>query len=182
VTLRLAAFLIRLGSGFTPAFAQHVICCNRLIDVGGNWIGASRTCDLSGASPEARAKVCQQFAGCADAAVYCGVERPCTETGSLIDIYNQALGERIRVSGTPFNLYYRSDQIQGGRPDSFPNSLSGWSLDVHHAYETRQSILHGGDFLIQSLFYATAATQQPGQSQLPTPAGYPQQVRIVNAG
>jgi len=30
------------------------------------------------------------------------------------------LGERIRVSGTPFALYYRSDRIQRSQSNSFP--------------------------------------------------------------
>src|SRR3990172_6998437 len=88
MTLVLATFLILLGGNFLPAFAQQAICCNQLVSVGGNWIGASRT---------------------------------------------------------PFVLYYRSDRIQGGRADGFPNSLAGWSLDVHHAYEIDRSILYTGD-------------------------------------
>ncbi|MGH7832386.1 MAG: hypothetical protein ACREQK_01975 [Candidatus Binatia bacterium] len=29
-----------LWGNVTPVLAQHVICCNQLIDVSGNWIGA----------------------------------------------------------------------------------------------------------------------------------------------
>ena len=130
----------------------HVICCNLLIGVDVNWdgkgrrpFGAIRTCDLSGVPSARRASVCQRLAGCADAAPYCGVDCPVTVAGSIVDVQNQALGERIRVSGTPFTLYYRSDRIRDGRSDSFPNSLAGWSLDVHHAYEAAGKILYTGD-------------------------------------
>jgi RHS repeat-associated protein len=138
--------LMFLWGNVTPVLAQHVICCMRLVDVKGSWFGALRTCDLSNMPPEQRAKICQEHAGCADVAPYCGVGRPCTETGSLIDIQNQALGERIAVSGTPFSLYYRSDRMRAGRAgDSFPYSLAGWSVGVHHAYKTDRSILYAGD-------------------------------------
>lgn len=116
--LRRASWLVGGGlmvlawGNVTHVLAQDVICCMRLIAVKGNWFGALRTCDLSNTPPEQRAKLCQQLAGCADAAPYCGVDRPCTETGSLIDIQNQALGERIAVTGTPFSLYYRSDRMR----------------------------------------------------------------------
>lgn len=143
--LLLIAILILLDGSLLPAFGQHVICCNQLVNVGGKWVGASRTCDLSGLPPDQRARSCQKLAGCADAAPYCGVERPCTETGSLIDIHNQALGDTIRLSGTPFSLRYRSDRIYGGRADSFPNSLAGWSPNVHFAYDTVKGILYTGD-------------------------------------
>lgn len=36
----LTVFLILLSGAFLPVLAEHVICRNRLIDVGGNWIGA----------------------------------------------------------------------------------------------------------------------------------------------
>lgn len=127
------------------ALGQEVICCMQLVSVGGDWFGALRTCDLSGVPPGRRASLCQQLAGCADAAPYCGVDRPCTVAGSIVDAQNQALGERIRVGGTPFALHYRSDRIQGGRPNSFPNSLAGWSLSVHHAYDTARKIVYDGE-------------------------------------
>ncbi|MEX0703643.1 MAG: RHS repeat-associated core domain-containing protein [Planctomycetales bacterium] len=42
-----------------------------------------------------------------------GDPRPCYETGSIIDIHNQALGESVAVSGTPFRLHYHSDRVPG---------------------------------------------------------------------
>jgi RHS repeat-associated protein len=113
--------------------------------VKGNWIGASRTCDLSSLPPDQRGKLCEQLAGCSAARAYCGVENSCTVTGSLVDIQNQALGETIHIIGTPFSLHYRSDRIQFGRAGGFLNSLGGWSLDVHHAYEAGRNILSMGD-------------------------------------
>ena len=168
--LLVVAFLILGVGNFPPAFAQQAICCNQLVNVGGGWIGASRTCDLSNASPEQRTKLCQQLAGCADAAPYCGVDRPCTETGSLIDIQNQALGERIAVSGTPFRLHYRSDRMRGGpAADSFPNSLAGWSINVHHAYETARGILYAGDG--KRLIRKLTTAQRTGEIRIPSEDG-----------
>ena len=58
-----------------PTAAQHVICCNLLVDVKGNWIGASRQCrqEMERASPEQRRRACQQIGSsiCADVAPYC---------------------------------------------------------------------------------------------------------------
>lgn len=139
-----AALLVLFLCSPLPVPAQGVICCNQIVDVGGRWVGAGRTCDLSGLPPDRRAALCQQLAGCPDAAPYCGVDRPCTFEGSIIDVQNQALGERISVSGTPYWLYYRSDRIRGRRADSFPNSLGGWSLDVHHGYDPAGKILYSG--------------------------------------
>jgi RHS repeat-associated protein len=53
-------------------------------------------------------------------------EAPC-EVGSIIDCGNQALGEVISLSGTPFSLRYRSDRMPGytaGRELTIPLSDS----------------------------------------------------------
>jgi hypothetical protein len=62
-----------------PARAQHVICCMLLIDVKGNWIGASRDCagGLAKAPPDVLKKACEQLAGCEAAADACPV--PCDQ-------------------------------------------------------------------------------------------------------
>ncbi len=55
----------------------HLICCNLLISVPGNWIGASRDCEnyVNRASPEVRADICKQLGSaglvCAATAAYC---------------------------------------------------------------------------------------------------------------
>lgn len=48
--------------------------------------------------------------GCED-----GGNKPCgpETTGSVIDIYNQVLGEDIRLVGVPFRLHYRSNRVAG---------------------------------------------------------------------
>jgi hypothetical protein len=56
-----------------PAAAQHVICCNLLIDVKGDWIGASRECaaELAKAPPDVLKKACEELANCEVAADIC---------------------------------------------------------------------------------------------------------------
>jgi RHS repeat-associated protein len=161
--------LVLLWANIPTVFAQGVICCNQLIDVGGGWIGASRTCDLSSLPPGQRTKLCEQLAGCAEAAPYCGVEGSCTVSGSIVDVQNQALGETIRISGTPFSLHFRSDRIQRGRSVSFPNSLAGWSFDVHHTYEIQRKILHTGEG--RQRMVGSASTQAGGELRIPSEDG-----------
>ena len=168
------ALLVLVLGNPPPVFAQrptarHVICCNLLVEINAAGFGALRTCDLSGAPPAQRASLCQQLAGCADAAPYCGVDRPCTFEGSIVDAQNQTLGERIRVSGTPFALYYRSDRIRRGEANSFPNSLAGWSIDVHHAYDSAGKILYSGDGLWRIV--SIAAGRPGGEIRIPAEDG-----------
>jgi RHS repeat-associated protein len=37
----------------------------------------------------------------------------CKESGSIIEVQNQALGEAVPITGTPFSLYYTSDRTPG---------------------------------------------------------------------
>lgn len=66
---------LALGPLAAPARAQHVICCNLLVDVKGNWFGAMRQCRqmMEKASTDQRQLVCQQVKGnlCEDVAPYC---------------------------------------------------------------------------------------------------------------
>jgi RHS repeat-associated protein len=165
----LAATIALLCASPSSLLAQGVICCSQTVNLGGNWVGYSRTCDLSGVSPEKRAEICKNLSGCPQVAAYCGVDGSCTVGGSILDVQNQALGEIIRVSGTPFSLSYRSDRIQGGRPDSFPNSLAGWSLSAHHAYDTERKIVYtgGGPRRIA----AAAAAQSGSEIRIPSEDG-----------
>lgn len=55
------ALFVLIWGDFRPVFAQYVICCNEMIDVGGKWIGASRVCDLTGVPPEKLADICKQI-------------------------------------------------------------------------------------------------------------------------
>ncbi len=43
---------------------------------------------------------------------------PCKGNGSIIGCYDQTLGERVPVAGTPFNLHYTSDRVPGRRAAS----------------------------------------------------------------
>lgn len=67
-----------LWGNVTPALAQHINCCMRLIDVKGKWVGALRSCDLSNTPPESRerAEICQILKGCEEAAKYCSATPP----------------------------------------------------------------------------------------------------------
>jgi len=168
------ALLIFFCGQRLPVLAQGVICCNQLIDVGGDWIGASRHCDLSNVPPDRRASLCKQLAGCPQAAQYCGgdvggVDGSCTVGGSLVDIQNQALGETIRIIGTPFSLNYRSDRFQGVRSNSPPNSLGGWTLDGHYAYDGARKILHTGKG--RPRVVESPVVQANGEIQIPSEDG-----------
>jgi RHS repeat-associated protein len=68
------------------------------------------------------------------------VENPCNSMGSTIGCQNQSLGEDIPISGTPFSLHYQSDrQLGHAAVDTLAmndaQSLSGWTLSVHHVLE-----------------------------------------------
>jgi hypothetical protein len=75
--MRTIAVAILLGLLAAPAAAQHVICCNLLVDVKGNWIGASRQCRqvMEQASTEQRRGACEQVGRsvCAELEPYCQV-------------------------------------------------------------------------------------------------------------
>ena len=47
---------------------------------------------------------------------------PCAGKGSVIEYINQVLGETVPVTGTPFNLAYRSDRT--------PGRLAAYTLDI----------------------------------------------------
>lgn len=145
--------IVLLWGNSLPVFAGKMICCNHIIDLGGGeGVGYSRHCDLDGLPREQLADVCRQLADahCDSAVPYCDVGGSCPAVGSIIDVQNQALGERIRVSGTPFSLHYRNDRSfeRLRRYSSFSNSLAGWSLTVHYALShsyTDEKILYSGD-------------------------------------
>lgn len=55
--------------------------------------------------------------------------KPCTQSGSIIECQNQALGERIGLAGTPHNLNYRSDRVHDRkRGRSLEVALTGPSV------------------------------------------------------
>ncbi len=68
----LAATIALLCASPIPLLAQGVICCSQTVNLGGNWVGYSRTCDLSGVPPDKRAEICKNLSGCAQVAAYCG--------------------------------------------------------------------------------------------------------------
>lgn len=69
---------------------------------------------------------------------------PCEAGGSIIEIQNQVLGERINIAGTPFSLNYRSDRVFhsvfgrrsfaiGISPANIPPTLTGIVLVIQVA-------------------------------------------------
>jgi len=71
--LRLLAACVAMLLFAVPARAQHVICCMLLIDVKGDWVGASRDCagGLAMAPPDVLKKACEALANCEAAAEVC---------------------------------------------------------------------------------------------------------------
>ncbi|MFZ5699038.1 MAG: Ig-like domain-containing protein, partial [Pseudomonadota bacterium] len=74
---------------------------------------------------------------------------PCEQDGSIIECQNQTLGERLSVTGTPFNLNYRSDRVPGRNhvldiplsDTSVPASLKRIELEIFVAgREFKQSV------------------------------------------
>jgi hypothetical protein len=69
-----------LASHPTPLNTQQLICCNMLLNVNGNWIGASRHCDdyMRNGPREVRTSICRQLRQgggvCTELAQYCSPE------------------------------------------------------------------------------------------------------------
>jgi hypothetical protein len=79
-----AAFALAacLAAFAAPARAQHIICCNSLIDVKGDWVGASRDCSgkLAQLAPPQRAAACDALKRDAPfPGARCSVAGPCYE-------------------------------------------------------------------------------------------------------
>src|SRR5207244_12842531 len=56
----------------------------------------------------------------------------CPAEGSIIDIQNQILGERVGVTGTPFTLNYRSNRAPG-RLDAYSTEITLSGDTVPHS-------------------------------------------------
>ena len=74
-------------------------------------------------------------------------DEPCEKSGSIIEIQNQVLGQRVPLSGLPFTLNYRSDRVPGRTspldikltPVGVPGSVKAVELDI--TYGGRRIIL-----------------------------------------
>lgn len=87
-------------------------------------------------------------------------DEPECKEGSIIDVNNQVLGERLPIAGTPFALNYRSNRVRGGRAAhngfslrlseaSIPASLARIEVDLTVAgrsysarYDARPNLVH----------------------------------------
>ena len=169
---------------------QHIICCNQLVDVGGNWVGASRVADCRDymrRSPEARTQVCSRIRAsglvCEEAAAACDGrddtnDAPSCAFGSVIEIQNQVLRESVPITGTSFTLNYSSEHVRTGRytPERLASeTLGGWTLDVHHRYDPSTRMLYLGD----GGRLESAAAQGPA-SELHVPADDGSQMYIFD--
>jgi RHS repeat-associated protein len=70
--------------------------------------------------------------------------------GSSIGCQNQSLGEDVPIVGTGFSLHYESDRALGTTgADSIATAdaamIGGWTLNVHHAYDSSTNTLFLGD-------------------------------------
>lgn len=71
------------------------------------------------------------------------VDNPCSVEQSLVDCQNQVLGDSVAITGTPFNLHYRSDWVPGRLAaytlnislsgDSIPTVLKRINLEIYVA-------------------------------------------------
>ena len=79
------------------------------------------------------------------------VDDPCPKDGSSsIACQNQSLGEDMPIVGTGFFLHYESDRAPGrSGADSIATAdaamIGGWTLNVHHAYDSSSNTLFLGD-------------------------------------
>ncbi|WP_437915668.1 DNRLRE domain-containing protein [Sorangium sp. So ce302] len=58
------------------------------------------------------------------------LDKPCKQSGSIIECENQILGERLPVSGTPFRLHYQSDRTIG-RKENYRLEIPVTKAGVH---------------------------------------------------
>ena len=75
---------------------------------------------------------------------------PCIVEACTIAVQNQSLGETVDIVGTPFSLNYQSERVEGrsganSLAVSYAKSLGGWSVNVHHSYDTDGGGLFLGD-------------------------------------
>lgn len=83
------------------------------------------------------------------------VEDPCLASGSIIGCENRSLGEAISLTGTPYRLYYQSSRTPGYRGSNnaevaYAKDLGGWTLDVHHHYDSQSNTLFMGNGALRS--------------------------------
>lgn len=90
------------------------------------------------------------------------IDNPECVVGSIIETQNQALGEKVSITGTPFSMYYNSYRVQGRKRtrrtlvngaireiagasvfDARDMGLGGWSLDVHHYFDFPAKLYYG---------------------------------------
>jgi RHS repeat-associated protein len=68
---------------------------------------------------------------------------------SSIGCQSQSLGEDVPIVGTGFNLHYESSRHPGAYGNSVASAdafmIGGWTLTVHHAYDTNTNTLFLGD-------------------------------------
>jgi RHS repeat-associated protein len=79
------------------------------------------------------------------------VDDGCQDSGgSSIGCQNQSLGEDVPIVGTGFFLHYETDRAPGtvgadGIATADAAMMGGWTLNVHHAYDSSTNTLFLGD-------------------------------------
>jgi YD repeat-containing protein len=66
------------------------------------------------------------------------VKNSCSQPGCDIAVQNQSVGESVRITGTPFFLWYQSDRLRADANSSVVSHvkrLGGWTVNVHHLYD-----------------------------------------------
>lgn len=141
----LALLIVFLGMSFTdsrgPSLASpqqrpqtaHLICCNLLVSVPGNWIGASRDCDnyMRNAPADVRADVCRQMRQsglvCADTAAYCS-----TSNQPPAKCDTKAACEIVR---SMLDLIARYEAMTGFDPGSFARFVNEFNPQLQKLSE-----------------------------------------------
>lgn len=96
------------------------------------------------------------------------VDDGCQDSGgSSIGCQNQSLGEDVPIVGTGFFLHYESDRAPGtAGADSIATAdaamMGGWTLNVHHAYDSASNILFLGDGSQRSTWQLAGSSMNNG--------------------
>lgn len=170
---RLALAFVLAFSLCSPAVAQHVICCSLLIDVKGDWIGASRECAarLAMAPPDVLKKACEELANCEAAAEVC----PAACDQAKID----ALRGRMRGLNEAIRAHEKSFKDAQDKRAEARDKL--WGKGEGLRFEAG-SIADFGKAALDTTLIATGGGGRAGQAYSKAMKGYKEMREWVDRG